>query len=538
MRPSFKLSDLLGTTPAPVQLDLIRSTEFEVGMITGFAAGKTRGICAKVIEHCIKYPNAKALLGRKTYLETINTVKQPFFVMADKLQRAGWIVKPIRWDYREGTNNLRFSNGSQVFFSNLDDPVKFRNEEYSLICVDQAEELAEDLWETLTGRVRWDRTPPEAWQAIAAANDNGHNWVWRRFVDIPLKHAARPTRCRLNALCVFDQGHPDEEGNPQEIPCSTRRFFHGTTLDNKHNLSSRYLATLLSHPPAWQRHFIYATMEGGSGRLLPDPKVIPHFDPPAHWPRYRAIDHALNSPCCCLWIAVNTDAQPLQGVAPNSPYIYREYWASASSVDQHALRILKFSEREHIVNTVIDRSTLHRNQSREGGGRLSILDLYAEEGLYCTPSVGDPFARVERINIVHERGMVISDRCPHIIKQMPEYYADQSKLSGEYKIVNKSDFHAVDALGYGLMVIPMDPRSDGLFPGDQRPDYLRKPIDDPLSRRHHEAEWKRSKRIEEEAQYAATAPGLGVITAREFWGSDDRSEEDLEVAGNYDPWGR
>ena len=539
MPPAFRLSDLLGSTPAPVQLDLIRSTEFEIGMITGFAAGKTRGICAKAIKHCIDYPKAKVLLGRRTYLETINTVKQPFFLMADLLHRAGWIIKPLRWDYREGTNNLRFTNGSQIFFSNLDDPIKFRNEEYSLVCVDQAEELQEDLWETLTGRIRWDQVPPEAWQAIAAANDNGHNWVWRRFVDFPTHHAVSPTRCTRDELCVFDDSHPDEDGTPQDIPCSTRRFFHGTTLDNKHNLSARYLASLLSHPAVWQRHFIYATMEGGGGRLLPDPRVVPHFDPPPHWPRYRAIDHALNAPCCCLWLTANTDPVEVKGVPSGSVYVYREYWKGESSVDQHAERILALSKNETVLNTVIDRSTLHKTQSREGGVRLSILDLYAEAGLFCTPSVGDPFARVERIVTAHRQGMIVSVHCSHLIKQMPEYYAVQSKLSGEYKIVNKSDFHSVDALGYGLMVIPVDPVHDGRFPGDERPDYLRRPIEDALTRRHHEGEWKRMKKIEDEAKYADMAPVFGTVNAREFWGGDDLLDEDLvEIAGGFDPWGR
>ncbi len=506
-------------------------------MITGFAAGKTRGICAKVLDHCVKYPKAKVLVGRKTYSETVNTVKQPFFVMADAMHRAGWFTKPLRWDYREGTNHVRLINESQVFFSNLDDPVKFRNEEYSLVVVDQAEEISEELWEILTGRIRWDRVPPHAWQAIAAANDNGHNWVWRRFVDVPTKHAADPQHCEKDERCVFRSGHPDEEGNPQDIPCSTRRFYHGTTLDNKHNLSGRYLASLLAHPTAWQRHFIYATMEGGAGRLLPDPKVIPHFEPPSHWPRYRAIDHALNSPCCCLWLTANIDPREVNGLAPGTIYVYREYWQRDSSVDQHAKRILALSSRESVLNTVIDRSAYHKNQSRPEGGRLSIADLYAEEGLFCTPSVGDPFARVERIVGAHNKGLVVSEQCPHLIRQMPEYYAEQSVSTGEYVIRNKSDFHSVDALGYGLMVIPVDPREDGFFLLDDRPEYLRRTDQDRASLKHNTAEWQRLKRIEEEHR-TATAPALGIVKSMEFWADEESDEPQPETAGEWDPWGR
>src|SRR5574341_82908 len=244
MPPSFKLSDLLGDTPAPIQLDLLNCKEFEIGLISGFAAGKTRGICAAAIAHGVKYPNAKVLIGRKTYQEMMNTTKQPFFNMAEKLQKAGWFTKPTQWNYREGTHHARLINGSQFIFSNLDDPIKFRNEEYSMVVVDQAEEITEEIWEILIARIRWDRVPPEAWTAVAAANDNGHNWVWRRFVDFPEKHAAQSYRCTKHPFCVFKEGHIDDEGNPRDIPCSTRRFFHGTTLDNKHNLSPRYLSEI------------------------------------------------------------------------------------------------------------------------------------------------------------------------------------------------------------------------------------------------------------------------------------------------------
>lgn len=532
MPKSFALSDLLGQTPAPIQTELLSCREFEVGMITGFAAGKTRGLCAAAISHGVKYPNAKILLGRKTYQEMVNTVKQPFFHMAEDMSKAGWFVKPLKWDYREGTHHARLLNGSQFIFSNLDDPIKFRNEEYSFVGVDQAEELTNELWDVLLARIRWDRVPPHAWQAVAAANDNGHNWVWRRFVDFPAKHAIQEFRCSRNVFCVFKEGHIDDEGQPRDLPCSTRRFFHGTTLDNQHNLSPRYLSVLLSHPPEWQRHYIYATMEGGSGRLLPQPNVVPHFEPPIYWPRYRAIDHALNSPCCCLWIAVNSDSQVYKGIPPSAAYVYREYWAVHSSVDQHAERILRLSGNENILNTVIDRSTFHTTQSGTAGGRRSIADLYADEGLICSASVGDPFARVERIIKCHHQGLTVSDACTHVIETIPEYYAEQA-ADGTYKILNKSDFHAVDALGYGLMVIPNDSRD--LEFGEQKPDYLRRSDVPDADKRHHLAEWNRIKRIQNNAQEEAM-PTIGKFNFNEFNGDGNSSES--EIVGDYDPWGR
>lgn len=525
MKKPFKLSDLLGKTPAPIQTNLLSAKEFEIGMITGFAAGKTRGICAAALYHAVKYPKAKILLGRKTFAETVNTVKQPFFIMADELQKAGWFVKPMKWDYKEGTNHARLVNGSQFIFGNLDDPIKYRNEEFSMIVVDQAEEISEEMWDMLTGRVRWPLVPAEGYQAIAAANDAGHNWVWRHFVDDVAKHNANPNRCKLNPFCIFMDEHRDEDGvaHPERV-CATRRFFHGTTLDNAHNLAPRYLASLLAHDTNWQKHFIYATMEAGSGRLLLDPKIVKPFEPPSSWPRYRAIDHALNSPCCCLWIAVNNGSAEYMGVPINAPYVYREYWGTYSSIDQHAARILRLSGGENILATVIDRSAYHTTQSTKEGGLKSAADLYGESNLWTVPSVGDPFARVERINSMVHRGMAISETCQNTIRQIPEYYAEQNP-DGEAKIVNKSIFHGIDALGYGLMIIPMDSR-DETFVEPGRPSFA--PDVDPLTRAHHTREFERLKRIQDAHEENTRRDGMSMIKSDEFWGESSVTPAWLE----------
>jgi hypothetical protein len=504
-------------------------------MITGFAAGKTRAICADSLNHAIKNPNAKVLIGRKTFQEMRDTVKQPWFQMARPLFDAGWFVKPKNFDYREGTNHAQLTNGSQFFFSNFDDPLKFRNEEYSMVVIDQAEENTEDLWELILGRIRHSLVPSQNWKAVAAANDNGHNWVWRRFVYDIEQLAKNPRKCRVTPDCVFLDGHPDEDHQRRDdLPCSSRKFFHGTTLDNSHNLSKTYLANLLSKPKEWTRHFVYATMEGGAGRLLPDPRVVDHFEPPPSWPRYRAIDHALNSPACCLWLAANTSGGTVNGVAPGAVYVYREYWQDHSSVDQHAERIIRLTNHENILVTTIDKSAFRKDQSRMDGMLISIADLYSEFGLFCIPSHGDPYPRVERIVTAHNKGLAISERCTHLIRSFPAYYAEQSRSDGNYKIQNRSDFHAIDALGYGLMAIPQDPRTLNAT-GEDIPDYLRRPDDSPADRHHHLAEYKRMKRIQDANQFEIDGRLGLTIGTDEFWG--DGKEDQTLVGGDYDPYG-
>jgi len=189
------------------------------------------------------------------------------------------------------------------------------------------------------------------------------------------------------------------------------------------------------------------------------------------------------------------------------------------------------SQGESVVLTVIDRSAYQRSQSREGGVRLSVADLYVEEGLNVMPSVGDPFARVERIVLAHQKGARVSNKCKHLIETIPEYIADKNESTGEYKILNKTRFHAVDAYGYGLMMIPVDNRPYDDEP--DKPEYLRRSGIEPIQYRHDTAEWKRRVRAEEAAKEITDNP-LQKVNTSEFWGDED----EVETAQEFDAWGR
>jgi hypothetical protein len=54
VRLQYDIKDLLGDTPAPVQMQLLSAGVREVGMITGVAAGMTRGLCADSLVHAVQ----------------------------------------------------------------------------------------------------------------------------------------------------------------------------------------------------------------------------------------------------------------------------------------------------------------------------------------------------------------------------------------------------------------------------------------------------------------------------------------------------
>ena len=444
----FRLSDFIGPNPGNPQLEFVEAPEFEVAWIGGQGAGKTVGLCAKVIMDMLRYPGTRAMLARRTYDEMIKTTKQTFFRVAQPLKEAGLIDRPRNWEHTEQTNLVRLTTGAELIFSNLEDQTKFRNMEVTWIGVDQAEENDLELMLFVKNRIRQTfrqkLVPPAGRHFCTISNDEGHNWVWRRY-------------------------HPDAIGYVPE-----RRFIHSTSLENPH-LDPENLKEMLAMPPEWVNKFVYAKMDSRTGRLLPDPRVIPACWPPNEVDVYLAVDHGESTVCSAHWGFENTlDHIIPPGVPPGWVCVFREYWHEGGTVEEHARNIQTLSHKLKIVSRVMDRTTFNLTQARRGGIRSSIADLYRDAGLILVPSVGAPDTRVERINVVHSRGMVVTKDCPNYIRQAPQYHTKVNRRTGLPDIVNKSTYHSIDSVGYLLMAMPsLGPRPGTGAEGEELPPFLR-----------------------------------------------------------------
>lgn len=443
----FKLSDFVGPNPPETQLDFIESPEREVAWIGGVGAGKTVGLCAKALMMMLRYPGTRAMIARRTYDELIKTTKQTFFRVAEPLRKAKLVERPRSWEYTEGTNYVRLATGAELHFSNLEDQSKFKNIELTWVGIDQGEENDVDLMMFVKSRIRQTfrqrEVPPAGRQFCVIANDDGHNWLWRRY-------------------------HPDSVGYP-----TSRRFFHSTSLDNQH-LDPENLKDLLAMPSEWVNQYVYARMDSKTGRLLPDPIIVAPCSPPPGVDVYLAVDHGESTVCSAHWGFENTTGQVVPpGIPPGGTCVFREYWKEAAHIEDHARNIMAMSRGLKVVSQVMDHTTFRLTQSRRGGMRSSIADLYRDCGLILTPSVGDPDTRIERINVVHARGMFITKDCPHYIRQAPQYHTKMSGRTGLPEIVNKSSYHAVDSVGYLVMVMPsMGPRALTPPGEDELPPWL------------------------------------------------------------------
>lgn len=433
----LSLLNLLGAKYHPLQPELILASEFEVCSVGGFGAGKTYAACVAAIRHAAKFPGARVLVGRKTYEELIRSTKKTFFDIVERKGLRSYFDRPRGgWDYREGTNYARMTNGSEFIFSNLEGDIdKHKNVEYSYVFIDQVEEIDFEVYQILLIRCRASNVPHHERHVVSVANDEGDNWIRQRFLTYEQPHG-RPSR---NA---------------------TRRLVRGSSLLNPY-LDPGARAQLFAMPVELQARYIFARMDAGTSRLIPELRIVPAIEIPRHWPRWVGVDPARSTGVtCALWVTVNPDEQPYKGIAPNAPHFYDEYWQEGREVEKVATDLILQTGPHKLRGWTVDRTAWAAGINSSAHGTLSVGGLYVKAGLPATQSEGDEWARVMLFLEAYKRGLTVSERCHNLIRQAPRYRIQgqviREGVLGEkgIKIKDKQRFHAVDAAGYALSRIP------------------------------------------------------------------------------------
>ena len=191
--------------------------------------------------------------------------------------------------------------------------------------------------------------------------------------------------------------------------------------------------------------------------------VIPRFNIPSSWERYRGIDFGFNNPFVNLWVARNHD---------NQWHVYDEHYRAQATLATHASRIKAIGGGDTYNATYAD----HDAQDR--------AELW-EYGIQTTPAkkaVRNGIEAVQRALKVQANGkprLYIHDHCVNTIREMAAYhYPEGTDLRDPNDEPAKKDDHTVDALRYviysteldGSMILFSDKReplkvSDDAIPG-------------------------------------------------------------------------
>ena len=166
-------------------------TEAEEVLISGPAGtGKSRA-CLEKIHHLMqRYDGARALIIRKTRASLTESALQTY---------ERWVLgydHPITQAgaRRQFRKTYLYPNGSEIIVGGLDNPTRIMSTEYDIIFVQEAIELAEDDWESLTTRLRNNVVP---FQSLIADTNPGAPGHWIK------------QRCDQGATVLLESRHKD-----------------------------------------------------------------------------------------------------------------------------------------------------------------------------------------------------------------------------------------------------------------------------------------------------------------------------------------
>jgi PBSX family phage terminase large subunit len=354
------------------------------------------GLIAAMLE-CLEIPNNLYLIIRKEYVDLRDsTMKDWQYEFGDKL--------PIV------SNDVKFPNGSLLMFRHGEDINALKNVNLGGALMVQAEEMNEDDFWFLNGRLR---RKEGTRQLRLECNYDGHNYIYKLF-------------------------------NEQKVGT----LITTNTFDNEVNLPPDYIPNLKLLPKRLQERHLYgsdADMEGAvwdefsRANNICDPFYIPQ-----QWKITMALDHGFTNPTAVLWMATDWDG---------NIFVIDEHYESGKTVSYHAEQI---KARKLEAKQMADPSIFSKTQSKQGELH-SIADEYMAYGISLQPADNTLLSGINKVNELFKTGKIkIFKNCTNTIREVENWKWRKLK-PGVYKNepdepMDKDD-HACDALRYGVMAI-------------------------------------------------------------------------------------
>lgn len=395
----------------PTQSKFFRADDPVLGFFGGLGNGKTFIGCLKGLSRILdpEQPPQLGLIARQTYPELRDSTQRTFLELMHKFG-----LRPdIHYNFLRQENRIVFSTGHEVLFRSLDDPAKLLSINLGWFYVDQAEEITEETFLTLLGRLRGVEKP----QCWLTGNPLGHLWVWRRF--------------------VFDK-------------IRGYKMFTAPTSENSQNLPPGYVESLrTNYNEIWINRYLEGSWDAFEGQIYCDFDerivVVRDFTPPLGWDRIIAIDHGRVNPTAVLWGAIDYD-----GVV----WIYREHYEAGKDVEYHAAVIQGHMNEGKSEIYLIDPSTGPFKKDDEA----TIGKEYIRHGIPVLPANSDVSGGIDKVSeYLRNEKIKITQSCINTRKEIVNYQWKQPSpamqdLNYPEKPLKRDD-HAMDALRYMIAFV-------------------------------------------------------------------------------------
>jgi hypothetical protein len=330
----------------------IDAEESEVLFGGAAGGGKSYGQMVDALLFALRYPTSKQLVLRRTFAE-----------LEKSLIRTSLALYPKEiYSFNSSSHTGRFKNGSVIDFGYCaaeNDVYQYQSAEYDVVRFDELTHFTEAQYIYLISRVRGANSYPKQIKSSTNPGGIGHSWVKSRFID------------------------SGEAGTSFLGTDGMKRIFIPSLLDDNKFLREgdpEYKRRLLALPEREKKALLYGDWNIFEGQYFsefsPSRHVIPPFEIPAGWRKFRTIDYGLDR-LACLWIAISPEREV---------YVYREYCESDLPIGASAKAILERSPTAEDIYATLAPPDLFSRTQETGRTKASI---FSEYGVNLTKTSND-----------------------------------------------------------------------------------------------------------------------------------------------------
>lgn len=377
----------------------------------GFRSGKSFLFQFITFLLCLKYPKLQVIYVRKTYDQLKDSVIKQFRADFEKYGQFKYIESS-----KEGSRIARFNNGSSIVFRAFDSDTNILSAEYDLACVCQVEDIQEELYKQLFGRLSGSIMPKTF--MLVEGNPKG-NWVKRTFYDLT-----------------------EEQKKQKKI-----FFMNSPTTANIENLPKDYVETLKGQYSErdfkrwamgdWQNLYGLVFSEFNESINVINP--IRYEDLGKGEKILIGGDYGWRNPTAFLWGVKTYDDDII---------IFDEFYESECLPEKIAQENKRYGTHTTVMDFAIKRP------DRDG---KSLWDTLIKLGMRLIESNKDEMNNIVTVNsLFKQRRLFICSNCVNLIWELKNYKFKEPKMGAEKNLdetpIDK-DNHAIDALLYLIQAI-------------------------------------------------------------------------------------
>lgn len=441
--------------PSATQWKFLQDTHKYLAFGGARGGGKSWAVRVLALRYCLQYPGITIMILRRSYPELRENHIRPMSAMVPRTVGL----------YNDSAKELRFKNGSRILFrycAREADLMNFQGLEADVIFIDEATQMEEIVFRSLTACLRGVNEFPKRIICTCNPGGRGHAWVKRLWIDR-----------RYTSLENKDDYW----------------FIPSKVTDNKALMIAQpeYLKQLESLPERKRKAWLEGDWSALEGQFFseyednPDgyntqrwSHVISPFEPPMSWRIVRSFDFGYARPFSMGWWAISPDGvmyrilemygctnTPNEGVRQAPDEIFK--------------RVRDFEhENEWLKNRTI--TGVADPSIWDVSRGVSVADIASKYGIYF--SKGDNH-RVSGWAQVHNRlafdnnghaMLYVFTNCEAFRRTMPELV--HSETHPEDLDTDQED-HVADEVRYCCVMNPLNPPEAKAPP--------RPPLDDPLN---------------------------------------------------------